>query len=135
MKKQFNKSFYWQLYCLFFLSRFGSIATILKGNNQMLQKTTIFKSEPTDVVVLTHAQLRVPNITDSVALDMSDKRILKVLLYGEVATSKKVWGWPHLHFKGTCKRDMMVMDIIIERWEDIVCTGDQFTSRIGTRRG
>ena len=49
---------------------------------------------------------------------MSDGRIPKDLLYGQLAIGTRPVGRPHLRFKDVCKRDMKSMDIGVDNWED-----------------
>lgn len=76
----------------------------------------------TNAIVLIHAQL--PNLYALLQQcwfcwlghvhHMPDRRILKALLYRQLVTEMTAWGWPRLHFKDICKRD-----IDIKRLEDI----------------
>ena len=53
---------------------------------------------------------------------MEDGRILKDVLYGQLASGSKRVGRPAFLFKDTCKRDMKACKIDIDTWED--ATGD-----------
>jgi hypothetical protein len=48
---------------------------------------------------------------------MTDGRIPKDLLYGELSCGKRALGRPHLRFKDVCKRDMKALDIDTEKCE------------------
>ena len=48
---------------------------------------------------------------------MDDGRIPKDLLYGELATGKRVPGRPKLRFTDVCRRDMKACHIAHETWE------------------
>ncbi|XP_072095160.1 uncharacterized protein [Mobula birostris] len=64
---------------------------------------------------------------------MSDGRIQKDLLYGELASGKRAQGQPHLRFKDVCKRDRKSLKTNVERWEDIA--SDRSHWRLELRRG
>ncbi len=49
---------------------------------------------------------------------MDDKRILKVLLYGELVNGKRNIGRPRLRYKDACKRDLKKLNIGLAEWED-----------------
>ena len=42
---------------------------------------------------------------------LEDGRIPKDLVYGELATGKRLTGQPELHFKDVCKRDLQALGI------------------------
>ena len=48
---------------------------------------------------------------------MKDGRIPKDLLYGELATGKRLTGRPQLRFKDVCKRDLQALGINTDFWE------------------
>ena len=50
---------------------------------------------------------------------MSDGRIPKDLLYGELDHGLRPVGRPKLHFKDTCKRDMIEISLDVENWETL----------------
>ena len=54
---------------------------------------------------------------------IEDGRILKDVLYGQLASGSKRVGRPAFLFKDTCKRDMKACKIDIDTWED--ATGDR----------
>ena len=49
---------------------------------------------------------------------MSDVRILKVLLYGELVGGKRNVGRPRLRYKDACKRDLRTISIGFDEWEE-----------------
>ena len=49
---------------------------------------------------------------------MEDDRIPKYILYGELASGKIYVGRPQLRYKDVCKRDLQVLDIDTNSWED-----------------
>lgn len=81
----------------------------------------------TNAVVLTHAQLSsIYALLQQCQLHwlghvqcMLDRRILKVILYRELGTSKRVQGQPQLHFKDIFKSDLRAMDRDTKMWEGI----------------
>ena len=50
---------------------------------------------------------------------MEDGRILKDILYGELASGRRSKGRPQLRYKDVCKRDMKALDINTESWGDL----------------
>ena len=50
---------------------------------------------------------------------MEDGQIPKDILYGELATGQRSVGRPQLRYKDVCKRDMKVLDINTNSWEDL----------------
>ncbi|XP_077864723.1 uncharacterized protein LOC144350408 [Saccoglossus kowalevskii] len=50
---------------------------------------------------------------------MEDARIAKDLLYGELISRKRNTTRPQLHFKDVCKKDLRILDIDTEHWEDL----------------
>ena len=50
---------------------------------------------------------------------MSDGRIPKDLLYGELDHGLRPVGRPKLRFKDTCKRDMIEIGLDVENWETL----------------
>ena len=55
---------------------------------------------------------------------MEDGQIPKDVLYGELTSGQRSTGCPQLRYKDTCKRDMKVLNININSWEDLAanCT-------------
>ena len=55
---------------------------------------------------------------------MEDGQIPKDVLYGELISGQRSTGHPQLRYKDACKRDMKVLDININSWEDLAtdCT-------------
>lgn len=50
---------------------------------------------------------------------MEDGHLPKDILYGELAMGQRSIGCLHLRFKDVCKRDMKILDINTESWEDL----------------
>ena len=50
---------------------------------------------------------------------MSDERIPKVLLYGELVGGKRNVGRPRLRYKDACKRDLRTIGIGVDEWEKL----------------
>ncbi|XP_055898268.1 uncharacterized protein LOC129928329 [Biomphalaria glabrata] len=50
---------------------------------------------------------------------MEDKRIPKVILYRQLATGTRKTGHPHLHYIDVIKRDLKLVNINTDNWEDI----------------
>ena len=48
---------------------------------------------------------------------MDDGRILKYILYVELAWGRRTTGHPHIRYKDVCVRDMTAVDIDIMSWE------------------
>ena len=50
---------------------------------------------------------------------MTDGRIPKDILYGELVSGRRSKGIPQLRYKDVCKRDMKALDINTDSWEDL----------------
>ena len=68
---------------------------------------------------------------------MSDGRIPKDLLYGELASGTRARGRPHLRFKDACKQDMIAFGIDINNWEDVAAERGKWRAELaqGLRTG
>ena len=67
---------------------------------------------------------------------MSDGRIPKDLLYGELDHGLRPVGRPKLRFKDTCKRDMIEIGLDVENWERlprIVADGGSTAVHVSTK--
>ena len=61
---------------------------------------------------------------------MGDGCIQKDILYGELAYGRRSKGRPQLLYKDVCKRDMKVVDINTEYWEDLAANGMMWRSTL-----
>ena len=64
---------------------------------------------------------------------MDDKRIPKVLLYGELVNGKRNIGRPRLRYKDVCKRDLKKLNIGLDEWEDLADNRNEWRSLISQR--
>ena len=65
-------------------------------------------------------------------LCMNYQRILKVLLFGELAEGKFKVGRPNLRFKDSLKTTLKSLDIPVEAWEDLAFNRPSWRSQISS---
>ena len=61
---------------------------------------------------------------------MSDERIPKYILYGELTEGTRPVGRPKLRFSDVCKRDMKFCNINIETWQDVAVDRDLWRTTV-----
>ena len=61
---------------------------------------------------------------------MEDGQILKDILYRELTSGQRSTGCPQLRYKDACKRDMKVLDININYWEDLAANHTSWRSTL-----
>ena len=68
---------------------------------------------------------------------MTDGRIPKDLLYGELAAGKRAQGRPQLRFKDVCKKDLKAVEVDMKGWESLTQNRSQWRQEMtrGLRRG
>ena len=61
---------------------------------------------------------------------MGDGHFPKDVLYGELTSGQSRIGHPQLRYKDACKRDMKVLDININFWEDLAANRTSWRSTL-----
>ena len=61
---------------------------------------------------------------------MEDGQIPKDILYGDLTSGQRSTGHPQLRYKDACKRDMKVLNININSWEDLTADHTSWRSML-----
>ena len=61
---------------------------------------------------------------------MQDGQISKDVLYGELTSGQRSTGHPQLRYKDACKRDIKVLNININSWEDLAANHTSWRSML-----
>ena len=64
---------------------------------------------------------------------MSDERIPKMLLYGELSNAPRKVGRPLLRFKDKLKSNLKALDVDLSNWEDLTKQRDEWRSQTHSR--